>query len=158
MIDAGSILKLRDSKIVAGSSSVDQDRSLAAIQVLGTPEQSVIFTAYNDESIGFDTNPINTTPVRGEWAGIELRNDVDNSEGRGNWEDNGIFIDFVSHADMRFGGGRTGIRDEVVSPIQMDESRPTLIHNQITFSADAAISADPDSFREDNFHAPRYQN
>ncbi|WP_404310545.1 tandem-95 repeat protein [Neorhodopirellula lusitana] len=157
MIDAGSIFKLRDSKIVVGSSAVDADRSLAAIQILGTPDSSVVFTSYNDESFGIDSNSNNTTPISGDWAGIELRNDIDNAEGRGNWEDQGIFLDFVSHADMRYGGGRTGIRDEVVSPIKMFESRPTLIHNQISLSAFAAFSADPNSFREDSFHAPRYQ-
>ena len=85
VIDAGALLKLRDSKIVAGSESVDEDRSLASIQVLGTPEASVIFTSYDDESVGLDTNPIDTSPVAGDWAGIEIRNDVDYAEGRPVW-------------------------------------------------------------------------
>ncbi|MEZ6078161.1 MAG: PPC domain-containing protein [Pirellulaceae bacterium] len=44
-----------------------------------------------------------------------------------------------------------------VSPINMSESRPTLINNTIRFSADAAMSADPNSFEETRFSAPRYQ-
>ncbi len=37
MIDAGAILKLRNAKISVGSESIDEDRSLAALQVLGAP-------------------------------------------------------------------------------------------------------------------------
>ncbi|MEM6981210.1 MAG: peptidase, partial [Planctomycetota bacterium] len=157
MIDAGAILKLRNSKIVVGSESADDDRSLAAIQVLGTPEQNVIFTSYNDESIAIDTNSIDTTPLAGDWAGIELRNDVDNREGRSVWATEGIFLDTIQQADIRFGGGRIDLQGAALSPIHLNESRPLIVHNTITQSADSAISADPSSFREDNFNEPRYQ-
>lgn len=157
MIDAGALLKLRDAKIGVGSESIDPNRELAAIQVLGTPNSSVVFTSYNDQAVGIDTNPINTTPGSGDWAGIDLRNDVDYAEGRKVWERLGIFLDYVSHADLRYGGGRAGLRADVVAPIQMSESRPTLIYNDISFSAGAAMSADPNSFREDNFNTSLYQ-
>lgn len=158
MIDAGSLLKLRDAKIGVGSESIDPNRELAAIQVLGTPMSSVVLTSYNDQNVGIDTNPINTVPGSGDWAGIDLRNDVDYAEGRKVWERRGIFLDYVSHADLRYGGGRAGLRADVVAPIQMSESRPTLIYNNISFSAGAAMSADPNSFREDNFNTSLYQN
>ncbi|MEM9825823.1 MAG: peptidase, partial [Planctomycetota bacterium] len=157
MIDAGAILKLRDSKIIAGSDSVDDDRSLASIQVLGTPENSVVFTSYNDQTFGVDTNPTSTTPQAGDWGGIEFRSDVDLAEGRGTYAEEGIFVNYVSHADIRFGGGRVDQAATSTSPIKLTQARPSLIYNTISNSADAAISADPDSFREDNFHAPRYQ-
>ncbi len=157
MIDAGALLKLRDAKIGVGSESIDPNRELAAIQVLGTPVSSVVFTSYNDQNVGIDSNPINTTPGSGDWAGIDLHNDVDYAEGRKVWERRGIFLDYVSHADLRYGGGRPGLQADVVAPIQMSESRPTLIYNNISFSAGAAMSADPNSFREDNFNISLYQ-
>ena len=58
---------------------------------------------------------------------------------------------------MSYGGGAIDVTEPVVAPIQMAESRPTLIYNTITDSADAAISADPNSFLESNFHAPVFQ-
>ncbi|QDT09692.1 tandem-95 repeat protein [Planctomycetes bacterium K23_9] len=169
MIDAGSILKLQRAKISVGSESVDEDRSQAALQVLGQPNRfddngnltyqgEVIFTSYNNEAIGFDTNPAPTTPQKGNWAGIEFRNDFDFAEGQPVWETEGIFLDYVSHANMSYGGGSVDLNDPlIVNPLHMASSRPTLIYNTITDSADAAISADPNSFRETNFHAPIYQ-
>ncbi len=179
MIDAGAILKLRNAKISVGSQSIDQDRSLAALQILGEPliidsregsptfgqpltRGSVQITSYNEERrdgvlIGQDNNPIPTAPAPGDWAGIEFRNDVDYSEGRSVWETEGIFLDYVSHANIRYGGGSVTLTDPAVAPLQMFESRPTLIYNHIGDSRQAALSADPDSFEETNFNAPIYQ-
>ena len=168
MIDAGAILKLRTAKISVGSESQDEDRSLAALQVLGSPILSevdgsvigsgeVIFTSYDNEAIAVDTNQLLTSPRQGSWGGIEFRNDFDYSEGRAVWEREGIFLDYVSHARMSYGGGSIDVTEPVVTPLQMAESRPTLIYNTITNSADAAISADPNSFLETNFHAPIFQ-
>ena len=172
MIDAGSILKLRTAKISVGSETFDEDRSLAALQILGTPviveanpaggdpvigTGEVFFTSYDDESLGVDTNLLSTTPIPGNWAGIEFRNDFDYTEGRPVWETEGIFLDYSSHANMRYGGGSIAVDQPIVTPLQMRESRPTLIYNTITNSADAAISADPNSFLETNFHSPVFQ-
>jgi len=167
MIDAGTIIKLRNAKISVGSSRVDDDRSLAALQVLGTPVLldhngvaiggEVVFTSYQDESFGVDTNSLPTTPAPGQWAGIEFRNDFDYSEGRPVWETEGIFLDYVAHADIRYGGGSIAATEPIVNPLQMLDARPTILHNTIRFSSDAAISADPNSFAETNFHAPVYQ-
>ena len=171
MVDAGAIFKLRRAKISVGSESVDEDRSLAAFQVLGTPNiienngsgiligsGEVYFTSYDNETIGFDTNTSETQPAPGEWGGIEFRNDFDYSEGRPVWETEGIFLDYVSHANISFGGGSVGSTNpETINPIHLSESRPTVIYNRITDSADAAISADPNSFLETNFHAPVFQ-
>ncbi|QEG01722.1 hypothetical protein Mal15_58010 [Stieleria maiorica] len=165
MIDAGSLFKMKDAKVSVGSETVDEDRSLAALQILGTPviagetggTGEVFFTSWDDESLGVDTNPLPTTAQPGQWAGIEFRNDFDYSEGRPVWETEGIFLDFVSHANIQYGGGSISSNDPIVTPIQMNESRPTLIYNTIRNSADAAISADPNSFLETNFNAPVYQ-
>lgn len=158
MIDAGAILKFSDSKIVAGSESVDQNRSLAAVQILGTPANSVVLTSLSDQSVGQDEFPdINTTPLAADWGGIEFRDDVDLAEGLDVFQNEGIFIDFVSHADIRFGGGRIRPTDAPTAAITIGDARPTIIYNSVTRSAGAAITATPNAFREDTFNAPRYQ-
>ncbi len=47
--------------------------------------------------------------------------------------------------------------EQIVNPIRLNEARPTISFNTIQLSADAAISADPNSFREMNFHSPTFQ-
>ncbi len=117
------------------------------------------FTSLRDESIGVDSDPLSTTPGPGDWGGLLFRRDVDRNEGRVDPERQGIFLDYVNHADLRYGGGEVVIESiqQAVTPLQMVEARPTLTFNAITRSADAAISADPNSFEETNFHAPLYQ-
>ena len=155
MVDAGSVFKLRRARVGVGSSAPGIDRSGGALQVLGTPETSVYFTSLNDESIGVDHNPLTTVPRAGDWGGISFRSDVDREEGRFIYESVGVFLNYVNHADLRFGGGDIVVNsiEQVVTPIQMVETRPTITFNTITNSADAALSADPNSFEETNFHA-----
>ena len=100
-----------------------------------------------------------TTPRPGHWGGIVYRNDLDNAEERFNYEREGIFLNYVNHADIRYGGGNVVVDSvrQIVTPVQMLQARPTIASNVITLSADAPLSADPDSFEETNFHAPRYQ-
>jgi hypothetical protein len=160
MIDAGTIVKARRARVGVGSTSQGVDRSRSALQVLGTPQSSVIITSINDESVGVDNNPLPTTPNPGDWGGLDFRRDVDYSENRFVYEHEAIFLDYVNHADLRFGGGEVVIESiqQIVTPIQMYEARPSVSYNRITRSADAAMSADPNSFAESNFHAPRSQS
>ncbi|MBM4088790.1 MAG: hypothetical protein FJ276_05075, partial [Planctomycetes bacterium] len=159
MVDEGAIFKLNKSRIGVGSSSLGVDRSAGAFQVLGTPSQPVYFTSYWDETIGLDTHLPKTTPRPGDWGGIVYRNDLDNAEQRFNHEREGIFLNYVNHADIRYGGGNVVIDSirQIVTPVQMLEARPTISFNKIRLSADAPLSADPDSFEETNFHAPKFQ-
>ncbi len=159
VIDAGAIFKVRGSRVIAGSQGTGTDASYSSIQVLGTPQLPVFFTSYDDQSLGVDTNPIITQPQAGDWAGIEIHNDVDRAQGRGDYERRGIFLNYIAHADIRFGGGQVTVAtpSPAISPIYMAEARPTLLYNRITRSADAAMSADPDSFEETRFTEPRYQ-
>ncbi len=159
VIEGGSIIKVGRSQVLVGSSDSSVDRSSSAIQVLGTPLQSVYFTSYQDESLGVDNNPLSTTPSNGDWGGIEIRNDVDRAQGRFEYEREGIFLNYIAYANMSYGGGviGQGNQSRVVTPISLTESRPTLLNNSITFSADAGISADPNSFEETLFSEPRYQ-
>ncbi len=63
------------------------------------------FTSYDDEAIGRDTNSLVTVPAKGSWGGIEFQNDIDLSHRRESLEREGIFLNYVNHADIRFGGG-----------------------------------------------------
>lgn len=163
MIDAGAVFQMRRSQISVGSTapSASSDRSGGALQVLGTPTDNVYFTSYNENglgSIGLDQNPLNTIPTAGDWGGISFQNDLDRADGRFNFEESGIFLNHVNNADIRYGGGQVIVDSVsvVVTPIFITDSRPTISYNTITRSAVAAMSANPDSFEETNFQAPKY--
>ena len=162
MIDAGAILQLRRAGLQVGSSetTVSTDRSGGALQILGTPTQRVYFTSYNDQTIGVDSRPaLNTSPTPGDWGGILFRNDLDNADGRFNWEDHGIFLNYVNFADIRYGGGSITVDngDPTLNAVHMVDARPTITNNLITRNRDAAMSATPNSFAETNFREPIYQ-
>lgn len=160
MIDAGTIFKFAGSGILVGSSDATTDRSNAAIQVLGTPDYPVYMTSYNDQTLGVDTNPLITSANPSDWGGIEIRNNFDRAQGRLDREREGIFLNTISNADIRFGGGLmgSGASAHAVSPIDLSEARPLILNNKISRSGSAAISADPNSFEETLFTEPRYQN
>ena len=163
MIDEGAIFKLRRSYVQVGSSTTNVDRSGAALQILGTPDADVIFTSREDESIGVDNEPLVTNPEPGEWGGIIFQNDLDRANFKidpdtgslREFEGKGIFLNYINNADIRYGGGNVTIDSvqKVINPVHMIDARPTIAFNDITFSADAAISANPDSFEESRFHA-----
>ena len=177
VIDSGAILKMSRSRIGIGSSSLE-DQSGASLQVLGTPSiitsqglpardefnavipGSVFLTSINDDSIG-NGNTTGANPVAGEWGGVDFRGDLDSQdEARRNLEDEGVFLNHLQHADIRYGGGQVliGGQSIVVSPIDMAVTRPTIINSSITESADAAIAATPSTFTETRFTAPSYQS
>ncbi|MGB7329055.1 MAG: tandem-95 repeat protein [Rubripirellula sp.] len=188
MIDAGAVIKLRSARIGVGSSSLLEDRSNGALQVLGTPrlvdisptgaiptstllgdennvlsdysDGSVIFTSISDLDADSSTGSAGRSPSPGDWGGLVFRRDLDLSEGRADLENEGIFLQSVNHAQIRYGGGSNLLIDSVqqlVNPIQIFELRPSITFNEISFSADAAISASPDSFEETSFQAPKFQ-
>ena len=188
VIDAGAAFKLRGARIGVGSSTVQVDRSGGALQVLGTPrlvnislsgetvrttlvgdadaeglgfdEGSVIFTSLRDASVDEAAAGNSPVPAAGDWGGIVFRRDLDQAEGRRDLEDEGIFLQRVNHAEIRYGGSSNVLIDSVqqlINPIQMINLRPTVTFNEITFSADAAISASPNSFAEESYQAPLFQ-
>ena len=161
MIDAGAIIKMGQARIGVGSSTVSVDRSGGALQVLGTPDSRVIITSVNDTT-GIGSNPDRTPPVAapGDWGGLDFRNKIDGSdETRTDRERNGLFLNTVYHSDVRFGGGQVIVDgvSQVITPINIIDSRPTIANSLVTRSADAAMSATPNSFREDNYRDPRSQ-
>ncbi len=188
MIDAGTVVKLRNSFIGIGSSTVQVDRSGGALQVLGTPrlvqlsaqgdpvstnlvgganvvapaydDGSVIFTSTRDRVVDTAAAGASAAASSGNWGGLIYRRDVDQAQGRRDLEDEGIFLQRVNHAEIRYGGGSSVLIDSVqqlVNPIQIVNMRPTITFNEITQSADSAISAAPNSFEETSYQAPRYQ-
>ena len=163
MIDAGAIFQMRRSQVSVGSTSpsINSDRSGGALQVLGIPGRNVFFTSYNEvgpNSLGQDTNPLSNPASPGDWGGLAFANDLDRADGRFDHEQVGVFLNYVNQADIRFGGGQVNVNSvfQVVTPINIVDRRPTVSFNTITKSADAAMSANPDSFEETNFQAPRY--
>ena len=180
VVDAGVIMKLRRARIGVGSSSVSIDRSNGALQVLGTPRVigprgevvldetgrpavgSVYFTSVHDPDLGVGAlvDPTAPGPRPGDWGGIVFRNDIDLGEQRYVPEQNGLFVNRVTYGDFRYGGGSVLVSgvSQVVTPIHLIDARPDLMYNRIRFSADAAISANPDSFEETTYNAPRFQN
>ncbi len=176
MVDAGAVFKMRNSRVGVGSSNLQIDRSGAALQILGTPRLlsatgnlivsagvpasgKVVFTSSRDTTVS-QPLPSNLQPGMGDWGGLEFRRDVDDQFGRSNLEDQGIFLQYVNYADIRYGGGSNVLVDAdqvTVSPIQIVDTQPTITFNRISNSADAAMSAAPNSFAEVSYQAPRYQ-
>ncbi|MGI9471458.1 MAG: GEVED domain-containing protein [Rubripirellula sp.] len=179
IIDSGAILKMSRSRIGVGSVSPLVDGSDASLQLLGTPTivtanglpardasnsiipGSVFLTSINDDSIGSgNTSSFGPDAKAGDWGGVDFRGDLDTAdESRRNRELEGVFLNHVQYADIRFGGGPVSIGGQqvVVSPIDMAVTRPTIINSSITSSADAAIAATPDTFTETRFTDPFYQ-
>jgi len=179
VIDAGVIIKMRQARIGVGSTSPTVDRSDSAIQLLGTPiligsnglvardaageaiPGSVIITSINDRSIGNgNAAGVVPQPQPGDWGGIDLRSDIDFANStRRNRENEGVFLNHIQYADLRFGGGQVRIDSQptVVSPIDMALTRATVMNSVISRSSDAAISASPDTFRETRFDEAFFQ-
>ncbi|MEO8268943.1 MAG: hypothetical protein ABI557_04425, partial [Aureliella sp.] len=177
MIDAGAILKLRRARIGVGSTSVNVDRSGGTLMVLGTPTLqtstgavlkdasgnpvagSVVMTSWSDTTIGKNSSTPVAAATAGDWGGIDIRARVDAANARNRWDDQGIFLNWISNVDLRYGGGQVVVdgTSQSITPVQMVDSRPTVIGSTITRSADAALSATPDSFKESNFHSPQEQ-
>ena len=160
MIDAGVIFKMRSAAVLIGSSAPGINRSGSALQVLGTPTHPVVFTSFSDSSVGINSDPLGVVPEPGHWGGLLFSNVLDRAADRFDYERQGIFLNHVNQAEIRYAGGEVEIDSvsQVVAPADLRESRPTVAFNKITHSADAAITATPNSFEEVNFHAPLYQS
>ncbi|MEI6257624.1 MAG: cell surface protein, partial [Planctomycetota bacterium] len=143
MIDEGAVLKLRAAVIDVGSSSPLVSRAGAALQVLGTPTNNVLFTSYHDDTVGGNSDGIGPAATGGQWGGIALRSNSDSATKK-------VFLNSISQSQISYGGGQVFVDSQlqVVSPIQLESTRPTLAFNTITKSSGAAISADPNSFED----------
>ncbi len=159
MVDAGTILKLRAANINAGSVAQGIDLSGGALQVLGTTASnaegadigSVYITSYYNDAIGTDPNTAKNDVAPGDWGGLVFRNDSD-------LESAGIFMNYVNRAKISYGGGRVVVNSvpQSFDQIHMVTARPTITFNTISNSANAAVSADPNSFEESQFQGPSF--
>ena len=179
ILDSGAILKMSRSRIGVGSVSPLVDQSDSSLLILGTPSillpsgipardssnaivpGSVFLTSINDDSIGSgNTSSFVPEAKPGDWGGIDIQGILDTAdESRRNREQEGVFLNHVQFADIRYGGGAVSIggQQQVVSPIELAVTRATIINSSITKSADAAIAATPDTFAETRFTDPFYQ-
>ncbi len=145
MVDAGSLFKMRESNLDVGTSARGVDRSFGALQILGTPTNQVSFYSYRNDTVGGDSDGPGTGPAPGDWGGLVFRSDSDS-------EQDGIFLNWVNNATIVSGGGKLLVEsvEETFTPIHLIDARPTISHNTIRRSADAAVSADPASFNDDD--------
>ncbi|TWU42048.1 beta strand repeat-containing protein [Novipirellula artificiosorum] len=172
VVDAGAVFKMRRSRVGIGSTAPLVDTSNASLQILGTPTLigasgrplldingneipgSVIFTSFNDD---LDAATADSASP-GDWGGIDFRGDLDSADqSRQNLEEEGVFLNHLQYADLRYGGGQVSVdgRQVVVNPIDMAITRPTIINSSVRLSADAAMAATPDTFRESRFTEAR---
>ena len=158
VVDAGVIMKFLDSRISVGSDNDGFDRSQSSISVQGTPDLPVYFTSYNDPRLGSNSNVLGFDPEAGDWGGIEIRNDVDRDQGRVDLERQGLFQSYINHASFQYGGGEVTSVNRVISPIHLSEARVEVSYNMMELSADAPVSADPNTFEITTFTEPRYQS
>lgn len=174
MIDAGAIIKLRAANVDVGTSVQAVNRSSGALQVLGTvtgvrnnatdptlrdDAGAVYFTSYYASGIGTDPGTAKDAAARaGNWGGLVFRDDPGLREPQDNdLEAQGIFLNSVNHANISFGGGKVVVDsvEQAYASVHIVTSRPTITFNIITHSADAAVSADPNSFLESTFTGQR---
>ena len=83
-------------------------------------------------SIGLDHEPAqHRPPAQATGAASRSSNDLDRADGRFDHEEVGVFLNYVNHADIRYGGGQVNVDSvfEVVTPINMTDRRPTVTHN-----------------------------
>jgi hypothetical protein len=155
MMDAGAVFKLHSAIIDVGDSLPAIDRSGGSLQVLGTPGNNVIFTSLFNDAIGGRSDLNNFTgPRAGDWGGIVFHQSSD-FQGKDVFG-NGVFLDSVGQATFTFGGGQVNFNtvDTVFDPITISNpdsagpffARPAIWFDNISQSADAAMSADPNSF------------
>ncbi|MEW4453880.1 GEVED domain-containing protein [Bremerella sp. JC817] len=183
MIDAGAILKFSNASIQVGSTTVTSDNSFSSLQVLGIPERfdaytdangnviedtdrknlRVTMTSYREttylngstgstDQVGHASNT-QANAGAGNWGGILFNQQIDKQQGRGSYEDAGIFLDSIIGADIRYAGGVVRVNGASVnlSPIYMEEARPTVNYNVIHLNSNSALSADPNSFEESRY-------
>ncbi|QDT05605.1 Matrixin [Rubripirellula lacrimiformis] len=158
VVDAGVIMKFLDARISVGSDDDGNDRSEGSISVQGTPDLPVYFTSYNDTTLGSNSNIFGSAVQRGDWGGIEIRSDVDRLQGRNDLSRQGIFQNYVNHAQFSYGGGEVSTVGRTIDPIHLSDSRPELSYNMIVRSSGAAMSADPNAFEVTTFAEPRFQS
>ncbi len=148
MVDAGAVIKLHGANIEVGTLAQGSNHSGGALQVLGTPTTPVDLTSYYNNAFGTDPGNAKGPLKAGDWGGLVFHDDSDQ-------ESSGIFLNYVNNANISYGGGQVSVNSvlSVYDPVDLISSRPAITFNTITNSADAAVSADPNSFQESEFQS-----
>ena len=161
VMDPGTVLKLENASLFVQNQG-------SALQALGTSNNQVTFTSYNDSSVGTGTGPVDNTPRGGDWGGIVFRN-YDEAANSQQFPVDGTLVgpngqpavsgasdveSLLNFAQVLYAGGTVAAFS--YSAVMLYNSRPTLTNDDITIpngdtqNAQAAISGDLDSFREDD--------
>jgi len=170
VFNPGSALKLQNASLYVQNQG-------SALQLLGgaNPNDRVNITSWADATVGGKTNGTfgRDTPAPGDWGGIILRNFDNVSNGRNVSFpiDGGLHgvgnsraisgaddaLTFFNFANVRYAGGAVPqTQGQPASAITLYNSRPTIANATIAFAGSrgsnliASISADFDSFREDD--------
>ena len=99
MVDGGALFKMRKANLDAGTTSATIDRSAGAIQVLGTPTNSVFLRSVRNDSVGGDSDGLGPAAAAGDFGGIVFRSDSD-------MEDELVYLNYVGQANIEHGGGK----------------------------------------------------
>ena len=173
VLQPGSVIKFRNASLFVQNQG-------SAIQALGgaNPQDQVIFTSFSDDSVGGDTNNDGNSSASagGDWGGIVLRN-FDDTSVRPNGLVNSVpvapgpidslrpklgfsgadeTLSLLDHAQIRYAGGAVpqtiGFRYDAITNFNTRAtiSNVTISQTGGANSAQAAISGDVDSFREDD--------
>jgi hypothetical protein len=166
VFQAGSTLKLQSASLFV------QDQG-SALQALGTPSNPVIFSSYNDATVGGATNNNpDTTPHAGDWGGIVFRNYDDAiAANQQKFPVDGILVgpnggaaisgaqdamSILNFATVKYGGGAVPQGSSIFySGITLYNSRPIITNSSISLTGgtggtEGAIGADMDALREDD--------
>ena len=114
MIDAGTLLKLAEANFDMGTSVLGANRAGGAVQVLGTPDAAVYFRSFHNDAVGGDSDGPGKNAQPGDWGGLVFRDDA-------GLADDGIFLNWVNHADMNNGGGKVLVHsvEQTFTPIDL---------------------------------------
>src|SRR5204863_7348407 len=93
-------------------------------------------------------------PQGGDFGGIVFRDDSDHERdflGGASSLVMPVFLNYVNHTAISYGGGKVTVDSvqSVYDSIYLDNARPTISYNTIQSSANAAMSANPNSFDDD---------
>ncbi len=138
-IEAGVVVKFAPAGTCFGSGIKTRIDISGNFIVNGTDADPVIFTSWNDDSVGGDTNGDGnaTVPHPGDWAGLSVENSSNNNVN-------------INHAIIRYGGGGT-----FISELKIERTLSLLQLNNLELSYSGAYGLNtkiPTIITQGSFH------